>query len=93
MNQTEFIEKLYPDLKSAGIVTSKADAKTATDIVLDNLIDVLAKGMPITIIGLGTFETKLVKRRNIADPTQPMIKNWELKFTTSKILKKKINGR
>lgn len=91
MNQNELTKIIHADLKSARLSTSFPDSKKIVDMVLDNLRNEISKGKIITLCEFGTFSTKVVSRRNIANPEGDRINNWEIKFKTAVKLKRKIN--
>jgi DNA-binding protein HU-beta len=55
MNKADIINEV------AKVVSTKKEAQSAVDCVLDSITKALKKGDPVTLVGFGTF--KVVKRK------------------------------
>ncbi len=55
MNKAELIQEV------AKVVSTKKEAQAAVDCVLESITKSLKKGLPVTLVGFGTF--KVVKRK------------------------------
>lgn len=92
MTEKAFLKQLHKDLKGEGLVTNTSDTSKIFKIVIDNLSNVIIKGIELRIQNFGIFSSKLVNRTNIQNLAAGPIKRWGIYFKASKLLKDKING-
>lgn len=63
MNKTELVEAVA---EKSGL--TKKDAEKAISAVVDTIVDTLAKGDKVQLVGFGTFETRVHKERANINP-------------------------
>ncbi len=92
MNKTQLI-----DVVATATDLKKKDAEAAVTATLNAIVEALAAGDKVQIIGFGSFEVKTRaarEGRNPKDPTKtiqiPASKT--VGFSASKVLKEKLNG-
>ncbi len=92
MNKTQLI-----DVVATATDLKKKDAEVAVTATLNAIVEALAAGDKVQIIGFGSFEVKeraAREGRNPKDPTKtiqiPASKT--VGFSASKVLKEKLNG-
>ena len=91
MNKTELVETVA---EKAGL--SKKDSEKALAAIIDTIVNSLAKGEKVQLVGFGTFETRVHKERtNINPQTKEKITiaaSKAPKFKPGRSLKEAVNA-
>ncbi len=90
MNKTELVKKVAAECE-----LSQKDAAAAVESVFASIVDSVAAGKPVTLIGFGTFARKHRDARTGRNPATGKIKipasNTPV-FKAGKAFKDKVNG-
>lgn len=84
----DFLNKLHKDLVSQGYSKNKAQTKEIFETLINNMRFSIENGHRLEIRNFGIFTTKIVKRRNLADPDGPLLNIWSIYFSANKAMKK-----
>lgn len=94
MTRTELVARVWKNARNKGVYIDQHRVGQIVDVCLDTIVDTVAQGEDVKILGFGKFESVEKKRTTFVNPiTKEKImqgKYLQPKFTPGKTFKEKV---